>query len=146
MIYINQNKQNVLYAMPMRQLIYRSITTAASGRADDDSIAILRAAASRNGIDGITGLLYTEGPAFLQALEGPDESVADLLASLLADPRHRDVHVLSDRQVEEREFGDWMMVHRDRREAIDAFDQRLRTLLLGVSRETADYFRALAPA
>ena len=38
------------------------------------------------------------------------------------------------------------MVYRDRRESIDAFDDRLRVLLAGVSRETADYFRALVPA
>lgn len=130
----------------MRQIIYTSVTTTASGRAADDCAAILRVAAARNGLDGITGLLYTEDASYLQTIEGPEESVADLFADISADPRHRDIRILVDRAVDEREFGDWMMVHRDRRETTDAFDQRLRVLLRGVSPETADYFRALVDA
>lgn len=130
----------------MRQVIYTSITTNSSGRAQDDCVPILRQAAVRNGLDGITGLLYSQDAEFLQALEGPDDSIADLLASLKVDPRHRDLRILLDRQTEEREFGDWMMVHRERRESVDSFDRRLHSLLLGVSPETAEYFRALMPA
>ncbi|WP_242137320.1 BLUF domain-containing protein [Sphingomonas sp. TREG-RG-20F-R18-01] len=130
----------------MRQIIYTSITTAESGRASDDLPAILRIASARNGLDGITGLLYTEQDGYLQTIEGPEESVADLLASLRSDPRHRDIKILLDRTVEEREFGDWMMVHRERRETVDDFDRRLRRLLMGVSPETAEYFRALVDA
>lgn len=130
----------------MRQIIYRSITTAPTGRATDDIPAIVRAAMVRNGIDGITGLLYCEADSFLQAIEGPEESITDLLASLRADPRHRDIAILVDREIDGREFGDWTMVYRDRRESIDAFDERLRVLLAGVSGETVSFFRALAPA
>jgi hypothetical protein len=130
----------------MRQVIYTSITTNPSGCAKDDCMPILREAAARNGLDGITGLLYSQDSEFLQALEGPDDSIADLIASLEADPRHRDLRILIDRQTEDREFGDWTMVHRERRESVDSFDKRLHGLLLGVSPETADYFRALVPA
>jgi hypothetical protein len=130
----------------MRQVIYTSITTNPSGCAKDDCVPILRQAAVRNGLDGITGLLYSQDAEFLQALEGPDDSIADLIASLEADPRHRDLRILLDRQTDEREFGDWMMVHRERRESVDSFDKRLHGLLLGVSPETAEYFRALVPA
>ncbi|MET3759916.1 BLUF domain-containing protein [Sphingomonas sp. UYEF23] len=130
----------------MRQIIYTSVTTNPSGRAEDESVAILRQASLRNGLDGITGLLYTQGSEFLQALEGPNDSIADLLMSLTSDPRHRDLRILIDRETEDREFGDWMMVHRERRESVDDFDRRLHGLLLGVSRETAEYFRALVPA
>lgn len=130
----------------MRQIIYRSTTTADSGRASDDIPAILAQAVARNGIDGITGLLYTEDDSFLQAIEGPEESMADLLDRLEADDRHRNIRILVERGIDEREFGDWTMIYRDRRESIDDFDDRMRVLLAGVSRETADYFRALAPA
>jgi len=129
----------------MRQIIYRSVTTSSSGRAADDIPAILRQAAARNGIDGITGLLYSEAESFLQAIEGPDESIADLLESLHQDPRHRDLEILVDRPIDQREFGDWTMIHRERRESVDAFDERLRVLLAGVSDGTVRYFRALAP-
>lgn len=130
----------------MRQIIYRSITTSTSGRAADDIPDIVREAAPRNGLDGITGLLYSEEDAFLQAIEGPDDSVSDLMARLEKDHRHRDLTVLVDRSIAEREFGDWTMIYRDRRESIDAFDDRLRVLLAGVSDETVRHFRALQPA
>ncbi len=130
----------------MRQIIYTSVTTTVSGRALDDCSAILRVASARNGLDGITGLLYTEAPNFLQVIEGPEESVAELMLSLRGDPRHRDIRVLIDREVEEREFGDWTMVHRERRESPDEFDRRLRRVLMGVSPETANHFRALVDA
>jgi hypothetical protein len=130
----------------MRQIIYRSTTTAESGRAVEDIPGILRQAIARNGIDGITGLLYTEADAFLQAIEGPADSMSDLLARLYSDDRHRDLTILVDRPIARRDFGDWTMIYRDRRESSDAFDDRLRVLLAGVSDETVKYFRALQPA
>jgi hypothetical protein len=130
----------------MRQIIYTSVTTKETGRAADDCSAILRVASGRNGLDGITGLLYTQEDAFLQVIEGPEESVAELLESLHADPRHRDIRILLDQFVEKREFGDWMMLHRDQRETADEFDERLRRRLMRVSPETASYFKVLSDA
>jgi hypothetical protein len=130
----------------VRQIIYRSLTTSQSGRAADDIPDIVCEAAARNGLEGITGLLYTEDDAFLQAIEGPIDSVSDLMERLKNDARHRDLTILVDRPIEEREFGDWTMIYRDRRESIDAFDDRLRVLLAGVSDETVRHFRALQPA
>lgn len=130
----------------MRQIIYTSVTTKTTGRAADDCTAILRVASGRNGLDGITGLLYTEEDSFLQVIEGPEESVAELLESLYADTRHRDIRILVDQIVEHREFGDWMMLHRDRRETSNEFDDRLRVRLSRVSPETASYFKALTAA
>ncbi len=130
----------------MRQIIYRSTTTAGSSRAADDIPGILRQAVARNGIDGIAGLLYTEDDAFLRAIEGPPESMSELLARLYNDERHRDLKILVDRPVTHREFGDWTMIYRDRREGPDEFDDRLRVLLAGVSDETVAHFRALQPA
>jgi len=130
----------------MRQIIYRSVTTAESGRAADDIPGILRQAVARNGLEGVTGLLYTEKDTFLQAIEGPDDSIEDLLDRLLEDRRHRDLEILSDRVIDAREFGDWTMIYRDRRETIDAFDDRLRVLLAGVSPDTAAHFRSLVAA
>jgi hypothetical protein len=128
----------------MRQIVYRSTSTADSRRAADDIPGILRQAVARNGIDGVTGLLYTEGDAFLQAIEGPPESMSELLERLHADDRHRDLEILVDRPIEAREFGDWTMIHRDRRETADMFGDRLRVLLAGVSDETVNHFRMLA--
>ncbi|HWU74704.1 MAG TPA: BLUF domain-containing protein [Sphingomonas sp.] len=130
----------------MRQIVYRSTTTADSGRAADDIPGILRQAVARNGIDGITGLLYTQESEFLQAIEGPVDSMSDLLGRLHGDDRHRKIEILIDRPIDHREFGDWTMIYRDRRETVDAFDDRLRVLLSGVSDEIVRHFRALQPA
>jgi hypothetical protein len=127
----------------MRQIVYRSSTTAGSGRAADDIPDIVRQAAARNGFEGITGLLYSEGDVFLQVIEGPADSMSDLLGRLSEDDRHRDLTILVDRPVDDRESGDWTMIHRERREAPGAFDDRLRVLLAGVSDETVAHFRAL---
>ena len=72
--------------------------------------------------------------------------MSDLMERLENDARHRDLTILVDRSIVEREFGDWTMIYRDRRESIDAFDDRLRVLLAGVSDETVRHFRALQPA
>ena len=130
----------------MRQIVYSSRTAAESGRAADDIPDIVRQAAARNGFEGITGLLYAEGDMFLQVIEGPSDSMSDLIVRLHNDDRHRDLTVLVDRPIEHREFGDWTMIYRDRRESVDAFDDRLRVLLAGVSDETVRHFRALQPA
>lgn len=130
----------------MRQVIYRSTTTAVSGTAAEDIPAILYDARARNGLEGITGLLYSERESFLQVIEGHDECVEDMLTRLEADSRHCDIRILVDREIDEREFGDWTMAYRDRRESVDDFDDRMRVLLAGVSPQTANHFRALAPA
>lgn len=130
----------------MRQLVYRSTTTNPAGNAADDIPAIVRDAAARNGIEGITGLLYSEAESFLQVIEGHHDSIEDLLERLEADHRHRNLRILTDRTIDEREFGDWTMAYRDRRESVDSFDDRMRVLLAGVSPQTAGYFRALQPA
>ena len=130
----------------MRQVIYRSITTHPGRLAAAQIPAIIQQAVARNGLEGVTGLLYCEGDSFLQAIEGDQRGMDDLLDRLQSDDRHRDMRVLVDREIDEREFGDWTMAFRDRRESVDDFDERLRVLLAGVSPETALYFRALVPA
>jgi hypothetical protein len=130
----------------MRQLIYRSTTTNPSGRAADAIPGIVRQSVARNGLEGITGLLYSEDDSFLQVIEGPDDSIADLIDRLEQDERHRNLRILVDRDTDGREFGDWTMIYRDRRESADAFDERLRVLLAGVSQETAAFFRGLVAA
>ena len=135
----------------MRQVIYRSISTAASGRAADDAPEILKVAHGLNGVDGITGILYVEGRNFLQVIEGEAESIASLLERLLADPRHKDVTILSDISTSEREFGDWTMLQRDPVDDMasfkaDDFDERMRVLLFTASPQTVEHFSRLALA
>ena len=74
---------------------------------------ILTTSRRNNTRDGITGLLYSNGKRFLQALEGPEDKVLAAMQRIEGDERHRAVVVLSSRTVETREFGAWAMAHHD---------------------------------
>lgn len=58
---------------------------------------------------GVTGLLLFNGKRFLQLLEGPTGQVEATFARIMSDPRHFAVVKLSQRTIDEREFGDWDM-------------------------------------
>lgn len=91
----------------MRQLLYISSSKPHGTMAN--VAKILEQSRHNNALDGVTGLLWTDGVRFLQVLEGPAESVAVTYARISADPRHQAIVVLSDKTVETREFGEWSM-------------------------------------
>jgi hypothetical protein len=91
----------------MHQLIY--ISTARLADADRDVGQILLASRRNNMRDGITGLLVFDGKRFLQVLEGPRRLVEATLARIKADTRHRAPVILSAREIEQAEFGNWNM-------------------------------------
>ena len=124
----------------MRQILYISSSTTRGVAADVDTI--LRQSRNNNAIEGVTGLLYTDGTRFLQVLEGPEESVASTYARIAADPRHRAIVVLSDRSIEEREFGSWSMAHRVAGEEQRA-DETIRRALENAAPEVRGTFEGL---
>ena len=50
----------------------------------------------------VTGCLLLAGPLFAQVLEGRRDAVEPLVARIAADPRHRQVRVLVERQTSAR--------------------------------------------
>lgn len=78
-----------------------------------DLLELLRAARAKNASLGITGVLLHREGRFVQLLEGGDEEVHALYASIRADDRHRDVTLVWDDQAVTRWFGDWWMAFRD---------------------------------
>jgi hypothetical protein len=91
----------------MLQLTYISTATANLSRIDVADI--LRASRNNNAPAGVTGLLLYDGCRFLQALEGEPGMVHATYQRIKADPRHRAVVLLSQREVADRSFGDWAM-------------------------------------
>lgn len=77
-----------------------------------DPAAILAISRRNNSRDGVTGLLYSDGTRFLQALEGPEDKVLAAFERIRQDLRHRAIVLLSEGEIEAREFGDWEMAHR----------------------------------
>jgi hypothetical protein len=78
---------------------------------DEAVQAIVRIAQARNAVLGITGALVSTGSCFAQVIEGPPPALDQLMASILNDPRHSDVRVVSTIGIEERRFGDWWMAY-----------------------------------
>ena len=99
------------------RLIYCSrnlIVPTPDGAAQDDTVerevrSILATSRARNQAAGITGALLFTASGFAQVLEGPRDAVEHAFERINADPRHRDVTVLSFTPIERRSFPEWSM-------------------------------------
>lgn len=91
----------------MIQIIYRS--TQARLLSIKDLHGILEKSRIKNARLGITGVLFYDGSDFIQVLEGGEGEVQYLYGALVSDPRHRDVTLLSQMVIDQREFGNWAM-------------------------------------
>jgi hypothetical protein len=57
----------------------------------------------------ITGVLFYSGQGFLQALEGDDADLHDLLARLKSDHRHVDIKIIDHTQIAARHWPNWSL-------------------------------------
>lgn len=73
---------------------------------------ILESAIRHNRADGITGMLLYAGGNFLQVLEGSKEQVHKTYQRICKDTRHRNILMLTEEEVPERQFGSWSMGYR----------------------------------
>jgi hypothetical protein len=94
----------------LHRLIYTSRVARAVRLADAEAIA--STASVRNQRAGLTGLLLYTPSHFLQVLEGPAQAVHETLTRIKSDPRHSDLRVIDEQEVEAREFGAWSMTAR----------------------------------
>ena len=75
----------------------------------DELLKILSQSKANNLESGITGVLCSSGPIFLQCLEGGRMQVTALYNQIAADHRHSDVVILSYEEISERKFANWSM-------------------------------------
>jgi hypothetical protein len=111
----------------VQQILYTSLSSAPDGPADLDGI--LQQSRHNNAIDGITGLLWSDGTHFLQVFEGPKASVSATASRIWADTRHHQIAVLHQIPIERREFAGWTMAHRRPDDAPTVHDAQMRRLL-----------------
>jgi hypothetical protein len=88
-------------------IAYVSATTEAM--TEDGVAAILVKSRANNRRLGLTGALLYHGGRFIQMLEGPDDEVRARYEIIAADPRHRNVQLISDTAIVERQFPEWTM-------------------------------------
>ena len=124
----------------MRQIFYLSSSTALGGA---DLAGILEQSRHNNAINGVTGLLWSDGARFMQVFEGPMESVALTWERIQKDSRHHEIVVLHDRPITEREFGYWTMAYRRPGEVVDEYDAHVRRLVAYASPDVREPFLAM---
>lgn len=95
-------------------LVY--ISRAVSPMGDGDLLTLLRQSRANNGRDDVTGLLLYRQGRFMQALEGPHETVHALYRRIAMDNRHTAVTTLIKFRTDARAFPGWSMgfTHVDR--------------------------------
>ncbi len=71
--------------------------------------SILAKAQARNAADGVGGVLCQGQGMYLQVLEGERGAVNRLYLRIVADPRHRDVHMLLFEEIAQPRFAGWSM-------------------------------------
>jgi hypothetical protein len=86
-------------------LIY--VSTATHLMSNAELLDILRVSRRKNEEKSVTGMLLYKGGNFMQALEGPEESVKEIFGKIQADSRHRGIILLSSEPIEKRQFADW---------------------------------------
>ncbi|WP_336660423.1 BLUF domain-containing protein [Leucobacter sp. USHLN153] len=91
----------------LKSLVYASTATRQFSDAELDEL--LRQARERNEQLDITGMLTFRDGKFVQFLEGTPEHIDELMRSIRADERHRDVSVLIEEPLAERQFTSWTM-------------------------------------
>lgn len=126
----------------MLQLVY--ISTSREEVSAAELQRILTASRRNNMRDGITGLLFFDGKRFLQALEGAPDKVTAAFARIREDARHSGVVVLSRREVEAREFGDWSMASRGAPAGEDAMLVRVADLVSNAAPAVQATFNSFA--
>jgi Sensors of blue-light using FAD len=100
-----------MHSSALSHIIYAS--SAVPGFTGADLVPILAASRLKNARLSITGmLLYTAG-SFFQVLEGEDSVITELLQTISADSRHKNVTKIIHEPIADRHFADWTMAFSD---------------------------------
>ena len=88
-------------------LIY--VSAAAHLMSSEELLEVLHTSYKNNEEKSVTGMLLYKGGNFMQVLEGPEESVLEIFGEIQRDLRHKDIIVISNEPIKERQFTEWKM-------------------------------------
>lgn len=94
---------------PVYRLMYRSVNRIPAENRKVELGRLFTQARSSNKAQQISGALLTHGDWFVQVLEGDEQRVRELFATIAKDPRHESVALLEGRPVDRRVFARWAM-------------------------------------
>ncbi|ANI78930.1 MULTISPECIES: BLUF domain-containing protein [Sphingobium] len=128
--------------MSLYQIMY--ISSAQGSVTADQCAAIARAAAVRNRLADVTGLLLFNSKRFIQVLEGPRAAVESVYERIRQDDRHRGVVKLREAAIDSREFGDWGMAYDDPAQPSANLKDKVAVLLDRAGASTRAHFMGSA--
>ena len=91
----------------MIRILYFSTAKADISR--NEVTALVDHARAANETLGVTGALAFNGRNFCQVLEGPEDTVRNLIAKISSDARHSGFKIIDEKTVAGRHFSDWSM-------------------------------------
>ena len=91
----------------LKSVIYVSKSTKPVSK--DVLKSILESSRKNNTKLNVTGLLLYFDSTFIQALEGPAESIDIIFSNIKEDKRHQDVTVIHEEPITMRDFSNWSM-------------------------------------
>lgn len=91
------------------QLLYCSTPTSKFSISDIDTI--LERCSKNNPARDVTGFLIFDGKTFVQLLEGPTDSVKEIIEKINGDERHENIRILVHEPTGSRHFGAWFMAY-----------------------------------
>ncbi|NNM76701.1 BLUF domain-containing protein [Sphingomonas sp. ID1715] len=95
----------------MYSLLYVSRALIEGGDQDEDVERIVRVSVERNRSTAVTGALIFTGARFAQWLEGEEQAVKAIMASIARDPRHCEVVIIEEGRQERRCFAGWSLAY-----------------------------------
>ena len=91
----------------MIRLVYAS--TALKDWSPEELLTLLKTCRKNNSEQDITGILLYSNRTFFQVLEGNEETISKIYATIEKDPRHKNVTIIEKEQIAERSFPYWSM-------------------------------------
>jgi hypothetical protein len=97
--------------MALHQIIYTSHSNGIM--TSEELVKLLVQSRENNARLGVTGMLLHADGSFMQTIEGEDEPVHRLYATIAQDPRHSGAIIMCDDPIAQRSFNDWSMAFRE---------------------------------
>jgi len=89
------------------------ISLAAPGIRAVDVFTLAQKAKAQNARQHVTGVLCHSSDAFVQVVEGPEDSIRHLAECMHLDTRHRNMVVLAEGAIDARRYPSWDLVYRN---------------------------------
>lgn len=112
----------------MHLIIYTSEYTGDLGKVDSVLQSVVTSAQKNNRKRDITGVLFYHNGRFVQALEGQNKNLRELLSLLKGDTRHKNLEILVDQSITTRFFPQWSMDSFNLSENYTLTSEELKTL------------------